>query len=81
VLAGGEVSLCCLDYDGQCILGRVMKTPRFADNGTVPLIAGAAVAQRRRQGEISTFGKLHEIVHLAGIMLAGTLRVPLAGIM
>ena len=23
VLAGGEVSLCCLDYDGQCILGRV----------------------------------------------------------
>ncbi len=26
ILAGGEVALCCLDYDGQCLLGRLDPT-------------------------------------------------------
>jgi hypothetical protein len=53
VLAGGEVSLCCLDYDGQCLLGCVDEKASIGEIWNSPAYRRARQLHREgRQEEI-----------------------------
>lgn len=54
ILAGGEVALCCLDYDGQCLLGWLDSTTTIRDIFDSP--ACREVRRRHREARQAEIG-------------------------